>query len=153
MHGEDGIDCEFCGIESFANAGLLIEDEHCFYAGFGPVDPDVLPGSGIVVPRAHRESPFELTAAEWTATHSLIRRAKAAVDDRLRPDGYNLIWNVGDDGGQSQAHVHLHLIPRFHDEPYAGRGARWWLKQPENRRPVPHAPGLGQASARPPDSA
>lgn len=145
MLGQGGIDCESCGIEPFANAGLLIEDERCFYAGFSPVEPEVLPGSGIVVPRIHRESPFELTADEWMETRSLLQRVKAIVDERLAPDGYNLMWNVGADGGQTVAHVHLHVIPRFHDEPFAGRGGRSWIKKPENRRSDPTAPGRGQA--------
>jgi hypothetical protein len=27
-----------------------------------------------------------------------------------------------------------HRVPRFGDEPFAGRGMRYWLKQPQNRR-------------------
>jgi diadenosine tetraphosphate (Ap4A) HIT family hydrolase len=30
--------------------------------------------------------------------------------------------------------VHLHVIPRFADEPLAGKGIRHWIKQPANRR-------------------
>jgi hypothetical protein len=33
-------------------------------------------------------------------------------------------------------HAHLHVIPRFADEPLAGRGIRYALKQPTNRRGV-----------------
>lgn len=75
----------------------------------------------------------------------VLRQAKVALDERLSPDGYNLVWNVMPDAGQEVAHVHLHLIPRFHDEPYAGRGARWLLKQRENLRLVPLARGFGRA--------
>jgi histidine triad (HIT) family protein len=28
----------------------------------------------------------------------------------------------------------MHVIPRFADEPLAGRGIRYWLKQDANRR-------------------
>jgi histidine triad (HIT) family protein len=28
--------------------------------------------------------------------------------------------------------AHLHVVPRFATEAYAGRGLRWWLKQKEN---------------------
>jgi hypothetical protein len=31
--------------------------------------------------------------------------------------------------GQEVMHAHLHVIPRFADEPYAGRGIRFLLKQ------------------------
>jgi len=36
-------------------------------------------------------------------------------------------------GGQIAMHAHMHVIPRFRQEPYAGRGIRYWLKQPANR--------------------
>jgi diadenosine tetraphosphate (Ap4A) HIT family hydrolase len=35
----------------------------------------------------------------------------------LAPDGYTLGWN-----DQSGLHPHLHIIPRFDDEPMAGHG-------------------------------
>jgi diadenosine tetraphosphate (Ap4A) HIT family hydrolase len=145
MHGEAGVDCEFCDVGTFRRAELLIESDLSFFASnaFGP--QQVLPGGGIICPRAHRETPFELTAEEWSDTRRVLLRAKSALDERLCPDGYNLIWNVKPDGGQEVAHVHLHLIPRFHDEPYAGRGARSLLKQPENVRPDPSSLGLGRA--------
>ena len=31
--------------------------------------------------------------------------------------------------------VHLHVIPRFADEPLAGKGIRYFMKQAQNRRP------------------
>jgi len=37
--------------------------------------------------------------------------------------------------GQTVSHVHLHIIPRFKDEPFAGKGIRHWLKKSENKRP------------------
>jgi diadenosine tetraphosphate (Ap4A) HIT family hydrolase len=86
-----------------------------------------------------------MTGEEWAEVHTLVRAAKALLDERLRPDGYNLIWNVMPVGGQEVAHAHMHVIPRFGDEPFAGRGARWLLKQPDNRRPDPLAPGGGRA--------
>jgi hypothetical protein len=36
------------------------------------------------------------------------------------------------------------VLLRFADEPRAGYGIRWWLRQPENRRPDPAAPGTGR---------
>lgn len=146
MRGTDGVDCPFCALDEFRDSDLFIETNHCLFASNGFEAPDVLPGSGIVIPKTHRETPFELTPDEWSDTRVLLTGAKAVIDERFRPDGYNLIWNVGTDGGQEVAHVHLHLIPRFHDEPLAGKGARAHLKDPTNRRPDPSAPGQGHAS-------
>lgn len=52
-----------------------------------------------------------------------------------QPDGWNVGWNVGPVGGQIMDHAHCHLVPRYRDERYAGKGLRWWLKQPENALP------------------
>ena len=49
--------------------------------------PDVLPGSGILIPKAHRASPFDFTPEEWAAAHELLLQSNAAWDDRLAPDG------------------------------------------------------------------
>ncbi|MFN2225152.1 MAG: HIT family protein, partial [Anaerolineae bacterium] len=59
---------------------------------------------------------------------------RALLEAEYAPQGYNLGWNSGAVAGQEVFHAHLHVIPRFADEPLAGRGIRYWLKQPENRR-------------------
>lgn len=149
MHGEDGIDCDFCDTDALrGTADLVFENQTCVYFSRHLAHPDVLPGSGLVIPRAHRETPFDLTPQEWADTRSLLIEARALIGARLRPDGYTIAWNVGPEAGQEVAHVHLHLIPRFSDEPHAGRGARWWLKQEQNRRPDPAAPGSGGDEGR-----
>jgi histidine triad (HIT) family protein len=99
----------------------------------------------VIVPIEHRVSPFDFTPEQRAATHELLLAAKAAREERLEPDGYALIWNCGPSGGQETAHAHLHVIPRFDDEPLAGAGGRTAIKVPENRRPDPFAPGRGRA--------
>lgn len=140
--GTGGEDCPFCDLTGFRAAPVFLENSLCaFAASWEAPESQILPGSGILIPKAHRESPFELTPAEWTATHELLGMARTVIAEVARPDGWNLAWNVGPVAGQEAAHVHLHLIPRFADEPYAGRGVRWWLKREGNRRPEPFRPG------------
>jgi len=62
-------------------------------------------------------------------------KIKQYIDAKYNPDGYNLGWNVGKVAGQEVEYAHLHIIPRYKDEPYAGKGIRYWLKQNENIRP------------------
>jgi histidine triad (HIT) family protein len=57
------------------------------------------------------------------------------IDQLHHPDGYNVGWNCGSVGGQEVFHAHLHVIPRYRDEPLAGRGIRAWIKQEANHRP------------------
>jgi diadenosine tetraphosphate (Ap4A) HIT family hydrolase len=141
--------CGFCDRSAFSEAEVVIENELCLYANSRDpnTDPNVLPGSGLIVPLAHRATAFDLTREEWAATQDLLLKAKVAIDERLKPDGYTLIWNCYGAGGQvtDPMHAHLHVIPRFNDEPHAGLGGRWYLRQPANRRPDPVAPGDGDA--------
>lgn len=125
-----GLACPFCVLDPSL---AWLAGERCLFI---PTHDAVLIGSGLIVPRAHRETVFDLTPEEWAETYALLHRARALLDERYRPDGYNVGWNSGVVGGQEVFHAHLHVIPRFADEPLAGRGIRYALKQPENRRPA-----------------
>ena len=93
-----------------------------------------LVGSGIIIPVRHAETVFELTAEEVQAIFALLVEAKSRLDKQYQPDGYTVGWNCWPVGGQEIMHAHLHVIPRFRQEPYAGRGIRYWLKQEANRQ-------------------
>ena len=95
---------------------------------------NTLIGSYVIIPKSEVGSPFELTEKEWADSKDLMQKVKEYVDKKYSPDGYNIGWNVGKVAGQSVAHAHMHIIPRCADEPYAGKGFRYWLKQPENIR-------------------
>jgi diadenosine tetraphosphate (Ap4A) HIT family hydrolase len=126
-------DCPFCAPLP-PEQPVALENEHCLFLSQLPSET-VLIGSGLIIPRQHRENVFDLTEAEWNATYSLLQQVKALLDKQYAPDGYNVGWNCGRVGGQEVFHAHLHVIPRFKDEPYAGRGIRSWIKQEANRRP------------------
>lgn len=124
------MDCPFC----HPNAkDIILESQHCL---FTQMHQPVLVGSGLIVPRAHRETVFDLTREEWDDTFALLSRVKLLLDETCGPSGYNVGWNCGAVAGQEVFHAHLHVIPRYEDEPFAGRGIRWWLKQESNRRPT-----------------
>jgi histidine triad (HIT) family protein len=143
-----GEGCVFCDQSWMRAAEIFIETPHCIFVTTR--DPDiraraglaegVLPGSGAIVPITHRTSVFELTPAEWADTQYLLLQARMALHDLLAPDGYLLGWNQG-----GVLHPHMHVIPRFDDEPRSDRWLRSAINVPENRRPDPWAPGSGRA--------
>jgi len=94
-------------------------------------------GSYVIIPKSYVSTPFELSEAEWLDTKNMIDTIKQHLDKNYKPDGYNMGWNIGKIAGQEMQHVHLHIIPRFADEPFAGKGIRHWLKKDENARPKP----------------
>lgn len=126
-------DCPFCP-EAIDQNEIKLKNNLCLFI---QNESSTLNGSGLIIPRAHRETVFDLRPEEWTATLELLGSVKEHLDDRHHPDGYNLGWNCGSVGGQKVFHAHLHIIARFRDEPFAGRGIRYWFVLEENKRPHP----------------
>lgn len=95
---------------------------------------NILIGSYVIIPKSQVQTPFDLSNEEWIDTQKMLLEIKEYLDNKYKPDGYNLGWNVGKAGGQNIAHAHFHIIPRYNDEPYAGKGIRFLFKQEENIR-------------------
>jgi diadenosine tetraphosphate (Ap4A) HIT family hydrolase len=64
----------------------------------------------------------------------LLQEVKRYFDEHAAPAGYNVGWDVGRVAGQVIDHVRMYVISRWADETLAGRGIRYRLKQPANRR-------------------
>ena len=99
--------CPFCKIEEHQilyhnDAAVAIKDKY-------PVQH----GHMLIIPKRHVESYFELTEIEILALHQLLQLCKREIDEKYKPDGYNVGVNVGHQGGQTVFHVHMHLIPRY----------------------------------------
>ncbi|WP_099364241.1 HIT family protein [Fredinandcohnia onubensis] len=125
--------CPFCNPERDKDQNIIFENDTCYFL-HNNHHQDVLEGSGVIVPKKHHADAFALTEEEWKDTYELLQKAKTYLDKRFSPNGYTLGWNVGEVSNQSIFHSHFHVIPRYNDEPLAGKGVRYWLKQPENKR-------------------
>lgn len=116
--------CRFClENELLADRPLFGNDVFYFLASN---DPDV-PHAGMIIPRRHSETPFEMTSAEWSAMPEMLQQSQAHFEP-LRPDGFTLGWNVGAVAGQQVFHTHLHILARFKGEPAEGAGVRRILR-------------------------
>ena len=100
--------CLFCRIISGdIPSAQVYEDE--YVCAFRDINPQA-PVHVLVVPKAHIAS-----AADVSAENSLyVARcfeaiAKIAAAEGLG-NGYRVITNCGEDGGQSVMHLHFHLI-------------------------------------------
>lgn len=140
-------DCPFCNDHALRAGAFVLENDLCVYSSKPEgQDGSVLPYSGVIVPKRHAETVFDLTRDEFLATFDLLAQVKNHLDETIQPDGYNIGWNCFATASQVVLHAHLHVIPRFADEPKAGQGIRYHLKQADNRRSNPLAPGSGLAS-------
>ena len=90
-------------------------------------------GHILIVTRRHVPDFFDITAIERSAMLALIDEAKRLLDERFRPDGYNVGVNVGQVAGQTVMHVHVHLIPRYRgDTPNPRGGVRGVIPSRQN---------------------
>ena len=112
----------------------VFENETMMAVRSNNLKENVLVGSYVIIPKSQVVSPFELSEKEWADTRDLLFKVKEYIDEAFKPDGYNIGWNVGEVAGQSVKHAHLHILPRYKDEPFAGKGIRSWLKKAENAR-------------------
>ncbi|WP_052088200.1 HIT family protein [Paenibacillus wynnii] len=124
-------DCVYCNIVSKFDHEIVLSNEYCIYT---LLKQQEIEGAGIIVPREHRETLYDLSQKEWNATYQLLHEVKQYIDNKYKPDGYNVGWNCGYVGGQHIFHSHLHIIPRYSDELYAGKGLRYLFKSKENRK-------------------
>lgn len=123
--------CPFCRLGANERQDTVLSNDYCLFL---QEPQEVLKGSGIIIPKAHRETVFDLTPKEWKSTYKLLQKVKEMLDSKHHPEGYNVGWNSGAIAGQDIFHAHLHVIPRFIEEPLAGKGIRYWIKQPSNKR-------------------
>jgi diadenosine tetraphosphate (Ap4A) HIT family hydrolase len=87
----------------------------------------VSPGHTLIVPARHIQTLFDATDEEQRALLFGLRQARELVEATRKPDGYNIGINQGDAGGQTVAHLHLHLIPRYRGDRADPRGGIRWV--------------------------
>ena len=95
----------------------------------------VSPGHTLIVPKRHVATFFDTTDAERLSMIELLDLTKRALDAELHPAAYNIGVNDGPAAGQTIAHLHVHLIPRYvgdDDDPRGGvrrifpKKAKYW---------------------------
>ena len=74
-------------------------------------------GHAVVITRTHAENLLELGEEDLMAAMRTVRRVMHRMRDTLQPDGFNILHNVGRAAWQSIFHFHIHVIPRYVDDP------------------------------------
>jgi diadenosine tetraphosphate (Ap4A) HIT family hydrolase len=113
--------CPFCKL---SEVRIVLENAH------GVVIRDAYPvaqGHSLIVSQRHVGSFFELSPAERLSLMELVEDAKLGLDEQYRPAAYNVGINDGPAAGQTIAHVHIHLIPRYAGDSADPRGGVRWI--------------------------
>jgi histidine triad (HIT) family protein len=108
-------DCIFCQIVAGElPAHKVYEDEHTL--AFMDINPATR-GHALVIPRRHARNLLEIGAEDLSATALTAQQLARRVSDRLGAEGVNLINSCGAMAWQTVFHFHIHVIPRYRDDP------------------------------------
>jgi len=108
-------DCIFCKIVAGEMpAEVVQEDEHTL--AFMDINPWTR-GHALVIPRNHSKNLLEIADKHLAHTASAAKRLAARMTERLDADGVNLLNACGPAAWQTVFHFHIHVIPRYEDDP------------------------------------
>jgi histidine triad (HIT) family protein len=114
MSGRDA-DCLFCKIVAGELPATLVgEDERT--VSFMDINPATR-GHALVVPREHSVDLLEIGQEDLAAVAAAAKRLAARAKEALGADGVNLINSCGAAAWQTVFHFHVHVIPRYRDDP------------------------------------
>jgi histidine triad (HIT) family protein len=108
-------DCIFCKIIAGELPSQIVDQDERTVA-FMDISP-ATPGHALVVPRQHVRDLLEIEQAELTAVIVASQRLAGRVKERLDADGVNLLNSCGSAAWQTVFHFHVHVIPRYTDDP------------------------------------
>jgi histidine triad (HIT) family protein len=108
-------DCIFCKVlAGEIPSERIYEDEHAIAV------MDINPwtrGHAVVFPRKHAPNVFEIEDGELEHVAVAAKRVATKMRDALGCDGVNLLQSNGRAAWQTIFHLHVHVIPRYEDDP------------------------------------
>jgi len=108
-------DCLFCKIVAGeVLATMLAEDERTI--AFMDINPATR-GHALVIPRAHVRDLHEIDTDDLKAVAASAQRLAARQLERLGADGVTLLNSNGAAAWQTVFHFHMHVIPRYANDP------------------------------------
>jgi histidine triad (HIT) family protein len=108
-------DCIFCKIiAGELPATIVDEDERT--VSFMDINPGTR-GHALVIPRDHATDLLEVPEDDLAACAAAAKRLAARQKEALGADGVNLVNSCGSAAWQTVFHFHVHVIPRYEDDP------------------------------------
>jgi histidine triad (HIT) family protein len=107
--------CIFCKIVAGElPATVVVEDE--LTVAFMDINPATR-GHTLVVPRRHARDLLSIDPDDLCATAVAAQRLAGRMSERLGAAGVNVLNSCGAAAWQTVFHFHLHVIPRYADDP------------------------------------
>lgn len=101
-------DCLFCKIIAGDIPSSTVHETSSTVA-FDDIDPKA-PTHVLVVPRRHIADASQVVAADGDVLAEMLTTAAEVARTRGLGGGYRLVFNVGEDAGNTVPHLHLHVL-------------------------------------------
>jgi histidine triad (HIT) family protein len=121
--------CLFCSIVAGATPAHLVHEDASAVA-FLDVFPVARPHV-LVIPRAHAPTLLDLDDQAVGGLFRTVKAVQQKVQSAFQPLGFNVGWNHGRAAGQHVFHLHVHVIPRYEDDPLQLPGKPQEVEQDE----------------------
>ena len=108
-------DCIFCRIVAGELPARIVDEDERTIA-FMDIAPATR-GHALVIPRAHHRDLLEVGAEDLEAAVLGAQRLARRMRERLGAAGVNLLNSCGAAAWQTVFHFHIHVIPRYEDDP------------------------------------
>jgi histidine triad (HIT) family protein len=108
-------DCLFCKIVAGEIPATVVgSDERT--VTFMDINPATR-GHALVIPRTHSRDLLEIGPDDLAAVTRAAQVQARSAKERLAADGVNLINSCGAAAWQTVFHFHVHVVPRYADDP------------------------------------
>ena len=108
-------DCIFCKVIAGEIPGEVVDSDDRTVTVMD-INPATR-GHVVVIPREHSENLLSVSEDDLAATMGAVRRITERMQETLEPDGFNVLNNMGRAAWQSIFHFHVHVIPRYQEDP------------------------------------
>ena len=108
-------DCIFCKVIAGEIPGEIVDSDDRTVTVMD-INPATR-GHVVVIPREHSENLLAVSEDDLAATMAAVRRVTSRMQETLTPDGFNILNNMGRAAWQSIFHFHVHVIPRYREDP------------------------------------
>ena len=104
------MDCLFCKIAAGEIPSTKIYEDEFVYV-FADIDPQA-PFHAIIIPREHIVSAADINEQNSHLVAKVFEAAAKIAKQENLENGFRLVNNCGEDGGQTVGHIHFHLLAR-----------------------------------------
>lgn len=108
-------DCIFCKIVAGELPARIVRQDERTIA-FMDIAPATY-GHTLVIPRNHARDLLEIAPEDLQAVAVAAQQVAARASERFGAAGINLINSCGSAAWQTVFHFHMHVIPRYSDDP------------------------------------